>query len=481
MPAPKETLEQELKLGADRSFRLPSLPGVALPPRVFTSTYYDTAGYRLAAAGVTLRRRVEQGKGLWQLKLPRGVDRLELELPGGPAGPPPAMRDLLMPYLRGAPLEAVAKLRTRRGGIQAQELDGAVADVTLDVVSVLDGRRTARTFQELEVELVSGDGKALSRIGKVLRAAGATEGDTRPKLFQALELERPAPPRPPGPRAASSEHLKAMIAAQYHAIVTHDPGTRLGTDAEELHQMRVATRRLRAFLRAARPLVELEWAKELRSELAWLGAILGAVRDLDVLMERFREDAAGLDSAEQRALRPFFRLLEAERSEHRDSLLEALRSERYIQLLARLEAATESPRLTGEETPLRSIAAAEFKRLRKAVKGLPADPSDEELHAVRIKGKRARYAAELAEGSVGGRATRFIQEAKTFQDVLGEHQDAVVAEQRLRAGVRRIGGRTFAFTAGRLIEREEQRRAAARAAFPPAWGRLEKHGREAWA
>jgi CHAD domain-containing protein len=480
MVVPKETLEQELKLGADRGFRLPALPGAKLAPRVFTSTYYDTGGYRLATAGVTLRRRVERGKGLWQLKLPRGAHRLELELPGGPAGPPAAMLDLLTPYLRGAPLEPVAKLRTRRGGMRVQELDGAVADVTVDAVSVLDGRRTLRAFQELEVELVSGDGKALGRIGKVLRAAGATAGDTRPKLFQALDLERPALLSPPAPRAPSSEHLRAMLAAQYEAIVTHDPGTRLGTDSEELHQMRVATRRLRAFLRAAGPLLDQEWAGELRAELAWLGGVLGAVRDLDVLVERLREDAAGLDAAEQRALRRLFRLLEGERDEHRERLLEALRSERYLQLLARLEAAAESPRLTGEETPLRSIAAGEFKRLRKAVRALPADPTDEELHEVRIKGKRARYAAELAGGMVGNRATRFIQEAKSFQDVLGEHQDAVVAEKRLRDGVRRIGGRTFAFTAGRLIEREETRRAVARAAFPEAWKRLEKRGREAW-
>jgi CHAD domain-containing protein len=481
MPAPTETLEQELKLHAERDFRLPSLPGEPLPERVFTSTYYDTPSRRLAGAGVTLRRRVEKGKGLWQLKLPRGANRLELELPGGPAGPPPEMRELLTPYLRGAPLEAAAKLRTRREGVRVHELDGAVADVTIDAVTVLDGRRTARAFQELEVELLSGNGKALNRIGKVLRAAGATQGDGRPKLFQALDLEAPAAIAPPAPEAPPSEHLKAMFRTQYLAIVAHDPGTRLGTDPEELHQMRVATRRLRAFLRAARPLLDLEWAESLRSELAWLGGVLGPVRDLDVLSERLLEDAAGLDPVEQRALRRFLRLLDSEREHHRAELLEAMRSERYLQLLARLENAAVEPRLTGEEIPLGEIAATQFKRLRKAVRALPAEPSDAALHDIRIRGKRARYAAELAESSAGKRATRFIEEAKAFQDVLGEHQDSVVAEERLRSALRRIGGKTFAFTAGRLIEREETRRQVARAAFPEVWKRLEKRGREAWA
>lgn len=88
VPGLQETLEREVKLTAERGFRLPALPGTPLDARVFTSTYYDTDGRRLAAAGVTLRRRVERGRGVWQLKLPRGAARLELEAPGGPAGPP---------------------------------------------------------------------------------------------------------------------------------------------------------------------------------------------------------------------------------------------------------------------------------------------------------------------------------------------------------------------------------------------------------
>ena len=64
--------------------------------------------------------------------------------------------------------------------------------------------------------------------------------------------------------------------------------------------------------------------------------------------------------------------------------------------------------------------------------------------------------------------------------MLGEHQDSVVAGERLRDAVRRIGGKGFAFTAGRLVEREETRRVVARAEFPQAWKRLERAGRQAW-
>jgi CHAD domain-containing protein len=99
---------------------------------------------------------------------------------------------------------------------------------------------------------------------------------------------------------------------------------------------------------------------------------------------------------------------------------------------------------------------------------------------VRIRGKRARYAAELAAGSVGKPARRFVRKAKRFQDVVGEHQDAVVAEERIRALLGRAGGEQTHLAAGRLIERERTRRREARAAFPKAWAKLEKAGRAAW-
>lgn len=479
----KGTLERELKLGAGRGFALPDLPGaVPLEPRVFTSTYFDTADFRLARRGVTLRRRVEQRRGLWQLKLPRGVARLELEAPGGPAGPPPAMRDLVVAYLRHGRLEPIAKLRTRRAGVRVTSNGGAapVADVTLDLVAVVNGRRVTRSFREIEAELVNGNEKALRRIERLLRKAGAHDADDRPKLFRAIDLERTVPPEPPPADAPAADHLQAALVAQAQAMLAHDPGTRLGSDPEELHQMRVATRRFRAFLRAARPMLDPAWAEPIRAELAWVGGALGPVRDLDVLITHLHEDAAVLTAREQRALRRLFVLLERERDADREILLEALRSERYLALLDRLDTALVSLPITDAAIGLRQIAAAEFRRLWKAARRLGDEPTDAELHALRIRGKRARYAAELAEPTVGKRATAFIQEAKAFQDVLGDHQDAVVAEAKIRSLLGQVGGAALAFAAGRLVEREERRREAARSAFPQAWKQLRKQGRKAW-
>jgi CHAD domain-containing protein len=258
-----------------------------------------------------------------------------------------------------------------------------------------------------------------------------------------------------------------------------DPGVRLGEDAEALHQLRVATRRSRSLLRAARGLVAATWAEPLRSELAWLGGLLGPVRDLDVLLEHLDSDAATLAGEDARAFRRLRARLAAERHEARARLLDAMDAARYFRLLDALEGAASAP--AGESTtPLAEIAAEAFRRLRVAAKTLPARPTDAELHGVRIETKRARYAAELAAPELGKRGARFVERAKTLQDVIGEHQDACVAEDRLRALALRGGGKT-GLAAGRLIERQRQRKSAARRAYPAAWSRLEKAGKKAFA
>jgi CHAD domain-containing protein len=476
----RETHERELKLSVPARFSLPELPGRALPPRTFTSTYWDTDDRALARAGITLRRRVESRKGLWQLKLPGEGARLELEIPGGPAGPPPELADLLVGLLRGRPLAPAAALRTQRAGIRVHENGKAVADVTVDRVAILDGRRVRERFVELEAEALDGGAAALPGIGRALEEAGAFPGEGRPKGFRAMGYFPPTVFAPP-PDAPALDHVRAMMTAQVAEILAHDPGTRLGRDPEELHQLRVATRRLRAVLRAARPLLDPDWTEALREELSWLGAALGPVRDLDVLGERLREEIAALEPEERRAAQRFLQLLRRERETARSVLLEAMSEQRYRNLLDRLEVAAAAPRAREADVSLKAIAGEEFRKLRKKVKSLPPEPTDDELHAVRIKGKRARYAAELAEGVVGKPARAFVRDAKRFQDLVGEHQDAVVAEARIRAWLPRAKGHWAHLAAGRLVERERVRREEAREAFSSAWARLAKSGRRAWA
>ena len=191
----RDTLEREVKLVPGEGFELPVL-GEPQPTRDFVTTYMDTGDLRLARHGVTFRHRVEDGTGVWQLKVPRGDARVELEEPGPPARPPTQLLELLPAYLRGTELVRVARLRTRR---QVQHVDGA--EIVDDSVAVLEGQRVTSRFRELEVELLEGDEQALRRLEQALREAGAVSGDFTPKLYRVLDLTYPpAPPELPRTR-----------------------------------------------------------------------------------------------------------------------------------------------------------------------------------------------------------------------------------------------------------------------------------------
>jgi CHAD domain-containing protein len=464
-------LEREVKLDAGH-VRLAELGGEPLETRIFTSTYHDTPDYRLAHLGITLRLRTEGEYAAWQLKLPRSRGRLELEAPAELPSLPAEVLDLLDAPLQGRSLVPVATLRTKRRGVR-MELDGTEADVLLDEVAVVDGPRAGTSFLELEAEL-QGEGD-LGAVESILRGAGAADGDDRPKLLRVLGVDA-APPRPESDEAG--EHLRAMIGRQYDEILRHDPGARLGDDPEDLHDFRVAVRRLRALLRAGRPLVVETWSEPLRDELAWLGRALGPVRDLDVLLDHIRSEMASLGD-EQVSGRPIVTALGLERDEARQAMLAQLRTRRYRDLLGELERAARAPVLHTEQQPLAEIASGEFRRLRRAMAKLGRKPSDEALHRARIKGKRARYAAELAEATIGKPAARFIARAKEFQDVLGAHQDAIVAEAKIR-DLAADAPRHVALVAGRLIERERERRRAARAELPRVWKKLKRAGKKAY-
>jgi CHAD domain-containing protein len=463
----KQTVEREVKLEPGEGFVLPDLGGEAQPTRVFSSTYHDTADLVLARNGLTLRHRVEGGTGLWQLKLPGGDDaRLELELPGQPARPPLELVSLLVGFLRGRDLRPVARLRTRRNVVRT-----AGAEIVDDTVSVMQGQRVVRRFREVEVELLDGaDVRTLRRLEKKLRRAGASTGEGRPKLFQALELDSPAAPRDVPPGAPPSVALGIALGEQAQRILAHDPGTRLGSDPEELHKMRVATRRLRAFLRAGGTLLDPDWSSSLRSELQWLGRALGPARDLDVLTDYLAAEieTLGEDAAAGRSLLDG---LGAERAAARQAVVEALSSDRYLALLDRLDRVT-APVVSGDETPLANRWRKEWKRAKRAISALDDDSSDQELHESRIRLKKARYAAELAGHELGRKGERFASAASKLQDFLGAHQDAAVAEERIRAWA--AGPGVPAGVAEPLIELQVERRREARAALPAAWKKVRR-------
>jgi CHAD domain-containing protein len=289
-----------------------------------------------------------------------------------------------------------------------------------------------------------------------------------------VKRPRVAPGRP------TRHHVLALLREHLRALRAREAGTRLGRDPEELHGMRTAVRRLRAVLGAVRDMFDLVWVRGLRSELDWLGTALGARRDLDVLRQHLHTELTSLKSGKRTVARDLLARLDAQRARAHAGVVAALDSPRYARLLRRLEEAVQRPRVARQALTLPGVAAGEFKKLRKTVRALPDDPSDQDLHAVRIKLKRARYAAELAQPLAGRPAERFIKTAKKLQDILGEHQDAVVAEQRLR-GLLGADRRPPAKVLSRaLAQREGDRRETAKTEFLDGWPKLKRRGRKAW-
>ena len=224
--------------------------GEPIPPRVFTSTYFDTAHHRLGQLGLTLRKRVEHSRGIWQLKIPSGAARLELEIDSGSRDIPWEFYDLLTAFFRKQEAIQLGKLRTKRIGVHVLNENRVIAEVVQDSVAFMSDKKVIRTFREIEVELQEGTETQLKSIRKVLIHAGAEEKPLQAKIFQALQLPYPLPCEFSESSAPPTEHIRERLHSQFLQILRHDPGTRLGRDSEAVHQMRVATRRIRAIIRA---------------------------------------------------------------------------------------------------------------------------------------------------------------------------------------------------------------------------------------
>jgi CHAD domain-containing protein len=281
------------------------------------------------------------------------------------------------------------------------------------------------------------------------------------------------------PGGEARERVITLLREQIDALRDAEPGVRLGRDPEEIHKMRTAVRRLRAVLGAVRDMFEPRWVGHLRKELEWLGETLGARRDLDVLYEHLQAEVAPL-RAGRVAAREMLERLDRQRVRAGERARDAVEGPRYARLLERLREGAAHPPVVDSEVSLPGVAARAFRKLRKAVADLPEKPADAELHRVRIRVKRARYAAELAEPMAGKPAQRFIKRAKKLQDALGEHQDAAVAEQRVRRLLRAVRRPLADAVSRHLVDKQRARRQEARADFLDAWPGLERRGRKAW-
>lgn len=503
--------EVEAKFRVHAPFQVPELTGEGTgvatvdDPTVqeLRAVYWDSSDLRLAREGITLRHRSGEGTGDgWQLKLPvqeAGVPdastgvREELHETGDDGVVPTGLQELVTVNVRGAVLGPVATLVTARSTYRLRGEDGEIrAELTDDAVSVLNQGHVAGRFREIEVESVDGDVEVLKRVGDLLRAAGAVGGEFVPKVVRALGPQATADPDPPPPRYVDLDGpgrlaLQAIFRRYVRAFMAQDPRLRRG-ETDSVHQMRVAARRLRSALKTFGALVDEAWAKSLREELAWVADSLGHARDSEVLLARLH---AELDRLPPELVLGQTRAridaqvggdLVAARSHAADTL----RSDRYIALIDRLVDAAWDPLTTRRaedeaDDVLREAVDASWQRLARKAAILSRSSADDHLwHEARIAAKQVRYAAEAVAPFFGKPAKRMAARSEQIQELLGEHQDAVVAAQTLRRLATSPRAGSTAFTLGVMHARQQDAIARTRKQFPTLWAEVSKPTYRKW-
>ncbi|WP_244162571.1 CYTH and CHAD domain-containing protein [Amycolatopsis regifaucium] len=492
-PVTEAEIERKYDLAADRPIP-PLVPAGPVTnqaePRVdvLDATYFDTADFRLAQAGITLRRRLGGSDEGWHLKLPVGEDkREELRVPllGKPDKVPGALAKLVRGRTLGAKLVQVAHLRTERTSYALLDGDGhELATLTDDVVTGEAGGEKAHLdrWREIEIELSPGaDPAVLDSLDRAVVKAGA-ERSRWPSKLRRLTDELV-----PSAGGASGSVLADYFTEQLDMLRRNDIGVR--RDAEDaVHQMRVASRQLRGALRTFRRSLDADVANGLAAELRWLGGELGPARDNEVMAERLHDEVKALPpelvlgNVEQLMTRHF----EREAQEARARAVRALDSKRYLDLLRALEKLAARPRkIKDGKKELRKAVARADRKLREAVAAVadlaPGAEKDAALHEVRKKAKRARYAADTVRPVSGKKLRKWRKNVKAVQTTLGTHHDVVVTRDVLRLlGLRAYAESENAFTYGLLHGRSLATAEAAHRRFVAQWQKVSKGSRPKW-
>lgn len=439
-----EHREREDKYDVSPDFVVPDLTADPSVDRVETQThrlealYFDTAEGHLRRRSITLRRRKGGTDPGWHLKLPAGSARTEIRVASRASSVPRTLSDLLLGVRRDQALVPTVGLSTTRRShllLDAQGLSLAeVADDTVHV-SEQDGSPFAADWREVEVELgPAGDDNLLSTLGQRLVAAGATPSLSNSKSSRALGSE----PDTAGPDVKGLAGIvDDYLQTQYEAIVDGDLALRREINA--VHPTRVAVRRLRSTVRTFDALFEPEAAQRLEDELVWYAAILGSVRDLDVVRDRLTAKVAALPP--ELVLGPVAARLESSLASERATayrrLRKALNGKRYLALIALLDQwRVAPPFIAAADSPKKQASTfvnrAEKSMLRRLHRATRPEADDALLHKARKAEKRYRYACELAQSTLGKQTEQAITRAKALQKLPGEFQDSVVSAAMLR-------------------------------------------------
>jgi CHAD domain-containing protein len=449
--------------------------------------YLDTADADIQAGGYACRLRRSGNQYLATLKSLGGATGAihrrtehELELSGPlPPGdwPPGTARDLVLDLSHGKPLATLFDIEQTRHARTLYDGDQAVAEVNLDRVCMRQGQAIVANYLEFEAELLpEGSVEDIEQLSLELQTAWAVMPESQSKFergLDAVRFRRSNPLLPPttaemGPAQVSSrpkqeselleapgiEPDDAMSEAgrktfrfHFQRMLYHEPGTRLGEDIEALHDMRVATRRMRAAFRVFgdhfRPKHIAPYLKGLRRT----GRALGRVRDLDVFRERIHAYLETLPESERGGLDSLQAALEEQRESARREMLAYLDGNKYHLFVERFGEFVETEGLgsllvspNGDKPRpyrVRHVAPMAIYERLAAVRAYDEwvsipNPPLTRLHALRIACKRLRYTLEFFSEVLGPDTKALIKTVVGVQDHLGALQDAVVASNILR-------------------------------------------------
>ncbi|MGH2408211.1 MAG: CHAD domain-containing protein [Candidatus Limnocylindrales bacterium] len=476
----------------------------------------DVAGGGAADDGASIRRR------------------RELSGPADPDGAPDAWPDSearteLLALVGGAPIAERFALQQRRRERDLRGTEGW-AVLSLDDVTVLQGGAELGRFAALEVELRGGDERVLYDFAEVLEQSGAVGPAPTSKLAAAEMLltaasggglaaaaglagladavresravgvvaaEPPEDRTPPAPPAALklttgkspgvsaddalAEAGRKVLRFHFARMLGYEAGTRAGEQVEDLHRMRVATRRMRAAWRLFGDAYRAKRAKRYVAELRTVADCLGAVRDLDVLLDGLTGYIVGVSADERPALEPLVAEWQARRESARGTLIALLDSGAYRRFVADYLGFVETDgaaALAIEATRPHRVRDTAASRIWSAYEQVRAYDSTlawadlATVHQLRIAGKRLRYALEFFREALGPDTSGLIAKVTALQDHLGALNDADVAIQLGREFLVTSAARLTPSTieaVGRFLGARDRDVARLRRSLPAAW------------
>ena len=471
--------------------------------REISDVYLDTEDWRIKRAGYALRIRRKKGaekaeatmkllnseNGASGLKSRREISAsLDNTDPEALKSAPGPIGERVQALSGPRALRTLFEVQTRRS-TYGLALDGSqVGEIALDetTIPLKNGAEPVR-LRRVEVEVGPEEVSRLEPFVENLKYACRLSPAVASKYESGLFARGLAPPEPPefGPTGvddalSTGELAFRVLREQFGIFLSHEPGTRIGEDPEELHDMRVATRRMRAAMKIFERAVPVRTQK-FRDEFKWVAGALGEVRDLDVQLERLDlwvADAAERDREPLQALRA---LLQEQRQKQRKAMLRALDSKRYGRLVGSFgEFLRRGPsrRAQASRQPILAsgpdLVRKPYRKVRKLGDSLTEESPGEEYHELRKKGKRLRYALEFLSNIYGEPTKDLVKALKRLQDVLGDHQDAEVAISYLRE-LAVVRGRSpklppeTVFVMGGIAHRYEVQARELRAGFPKAY------------